>query len=167
MPMTERDVLRMFLARRENYAVSKITPVHGRVYEVTMNGKQYRAVVLSTSFDYYRLRYHLAEVPPTLVICFTHTTVVPIAVLSLKVGNFAQPYELPEEINDVGTQRHSQLGSQVLLGMYLAGLRTAQTMVNELPTSTKNRYLRKVKTLGRRKRGKPVSSEKHDERVSS
>lgn len=159
MPMKETDVLRLFLARRDNYGVSSITPLHGRLYTVEMNGVQYRAVMLLHSFAYYELRYHIAPVPPTLVICYQHDTVVSIPVLSLKVGNFAHAYELPEEITDVEAQRNSQRGSQVLLGMYLSGMKVAQTMVNGLPGSTKNRYLRKAKLLGKRKRGRPVGAQ--------
>ena len=154
--MNETDVLRMFLARTDNYAVTHITPVHGRMYDVTMNEEHYRAVVLSHSFAYYELRYHLARVKPTLVICFVHDSVLPIAVLSLRAGNFAKPYELPFEIEDIELQRASKRGARVLLGMYLSGMKAAQIIVNELPQSTKNRYLRKVQQLGRRKRGRPV-----------
>lgn len=158
MPMNETDVLRLFLARRENYSVSSITPLHGRMYIVEMNGVRYTAVVVLHSFAYYELRYHIAQVPPTLVICYRHDTVVPVPVLSLKVGNFAHAYELPEEIQDVEKQRSSHVGSQVLLGMYISGMKVAQTIVNGLPPSTKNRYLHKAKLLGRRKRGRPVGA---------
>jgi hypothetical protein len=127
-----------------------------------MNAEHYTAVVLSHSFAYYELRYHLAqEERPTLVICFVHNSVLPIAVLSLRAGNFAQPYEVPFEIEDIELQRHSPLGTRVLLGMYLSGMKAAQTIVSELPTSTRNRYLRTVKRLGRRKRGRPVGRVHH------
>lgn len=158
MPMNETDVLRMFLARRDNYGVGSITPLHGRFYDVEMNGERYTAVVLAHSFAYYMLRYHLAQVRPTLVICSVHDTVLPVPVLSTKVGNFANAYELPEEITDIEHQRTSRLGSQVLLGMYISGMKAAQTIVNGLPTSTKNRYLRKATLLGKRKRGRPVGA---------
>jgi hypothetical protein len=154
--MKEIDVLDMFRARVDNYAVSRIKPLRGRLYEVTMNGEYYRAVVLSDSFAFYELRYHLAQQKPTLVICYMHNTVLPIPVLSMRVGNFARAYELPEEIEDIEQQRHSKLGAQVILGMYLSGLRAAQTIVKSLPTSTRDRYLRKAKAFGRRKRGRPV-----------
>ena len=159
MPVNETEVLYLFVARRDNYSVSSITPLHGRMYAVEMQGEHYQAVVLARSFAYYTSRYHIAQVRPTLVLCYVHDTVLPLPVLSMKVGNLARAYELPEEITDVETQRHSQLGSQVLLGMYLSGMKAAQTIVNTLPTSTKNRYLRKAKLLGKRRRGRPVGAE--------
>ncbi len=154
--MKETDVLRMFLARRENYAVSHVTYLQGRVYSVTMQGVNYRAVVLCSSFEFFEKRYHIAQEVPNLIICFEHTTVVPVKVLSLRLGNLAQPYELPEAIYDLEQQRKRKLGSQVLLGMYISGIKRAQTLVNALPPTTRKRYLDKVEALGKRKRGKPV-----------
>src|SRR5207248_1406212 len=106
------------------------------------NGHRYNAVVLSNSFDFYQLRYHLAKRVPDLVICFVHDTVVPVACLSLKAGRIAMPYDLPAQITNVEAQRHrSKTGSQVLLGMYLCGMRDAQVLVNRLPSRSRRRYL--------------------------
>ena len=158
--MKEADILRMFEARADNYAVKDISHIRGRAYSLTMAGKQYNAVVLYTSFQYYELRYHLAKVKPTFIICYQHNTVVPISVLSLKAGRLAKEYELPEEITDVEAQRFTKTGSRVLLGMYISGVRYAQDLIKNLkqPT-TKARYLQKAKDLSRRKRGRPVDTQ--------
>ena len=154
--MKELDVLRMFVARTDNYAVSHLSFLHGRLYQVTMQGESYTAVVLISSFAYYEKRYHIAKRRPTLVICFEHTTVLPVKVLSMRAGNLAEPYELPQEITDLERQRRGKLGSQVLLGMYISGMKVAQTIINDLPDTTRKRYLKKVEALGKRKRGRPV-----------
>jgi hypothetical protein len=155
--MTENDVLRLFLARRENYGVVAHSHQKGRVYEVVMNDESYHAVVLISSFAYYELRYHIAMNQPTLVICYEHTSVLPIPVLSLRAGNLAKAYELPETITDVAAQRFTRTGSQVLLGQYMCGVKAAQTLINkELPATTRKRYLARAKQLGKRRRGKPV-----------
>lgn len=157
--MDERDVFRLLLARRDNYAVSEITPVKGRLYTLTMHGTQYRAVVLPYSYDFYRLRYHLlTQNAPSLVVCYSHDTVLPLPVLSMRAGNFAAAYELPEEITNVEAQRQSKTGARVVLGMYLCGVRYGQSLIKDLPKSTRNRYLAKARELGRRKRGRPVGS---------
>lgn len=157
MALTETDVLRLFLARRENYAVSHFSHQKGRVYALVMDGDSYTAVVLLSSFQFYEKRYHIANSMPSLVICYEHNTVLPVAVLSLRAGNFAKPYELPAEISDVELQRFSKTGSQVLLGMYICGVKSAQTLINQrLPQTTRKRYLSRAKALAKRKRGKPV-----------
>ena len=154
--MKEVDVLRMLHARADNYGITAIDLICGRLYSVTMNGEVYKAVVLLHSFGYYEKRYHISPNKPTMIVCYVHDTVVPIPVLSTRVGNFAQAYELPEEIEDIQAQRWSKTGSQVLVGMYISGVRLAQTIMKELPVSTRNRYLQKVENLGRRKKGRPV-----------
>jgi hypothetical protein len=158
--MKELDVLRMLLARTDNYGISDVQAIRGRLYSLTMNGECYTAVVLVHSFAYYEKRYHISLNKPTLIVCYVHDTVVPIPVLSTRGGNFAKAYELPAEIEDIEAQRSSKTGAHVLLGMYISGVRLAQTIIKELPVSTRNRYLQKVEALGRRKRGRPVGLEK-------
>lgn len=159
--MKELDVLRLLLARRDNYSIAGIEHFQGRIYTLTMAGEYHRAVVLSRSFEYYERRYHLAEQPPTLIVCFAHDTVVPVTVLSLRAGHLANPYELPAAIRDVASQRFGKVGSQVLIGQYISGVRTAQEYVGQLPDTTRKRYLLRVRELGRRKRGKPVGKAVH------
>lgn len=156
--MKETDVLRMFLARADNYSVTSIRHTRGRAYSITMGGRTYNAVVLLSSFEYYELQYHIARHKPDLVLCYQHNSVLPIPVLSTRVGNYADAYELPEEIEDLEVQRHSKTGARVLLGMYISGLRRAQELIKELPKSTRNRYLQKAKELGKRRRGRPVDT---------
>jgi hypothetical protein len=124
-----------------------------------MEGKTYNAVVLLNSFQYYELQYHIARKKPDLVICFQHDSVLPVPVLSTRVGNYAKAYELPEEIEDIEEQRHSKTGARVILGMYISGLRRAQDMLKNLPKSTRNRYLQKAKELSKRRRGRPVDTQ--------
>ena len=164
--MKESDVLRMFLARADNYSVTSIKYTRGRAYSVEIKGKTYNAVVLPSSFCYYSLQYHIARHKPDLVICYQHDSVLPIPVLSTKHGNYAEAYELPEEITDIEEQRFSRTGSRVLLGMYISGVRRAQDIIKDLKPTTKARYLQKAKELGQRKRGRPVDTIAKLERIS-
>jgi hypothetical protein len=157
--MKELDVLRLLLARRENYGITEVTHISGRAYSVTKDGKTYNAVVLSSSFDFYELRYHLAKRVPSLIVCFEHDTVVPITCISLRSGRIALPHDLPKGYSNVEEERHrSKTGSQVLLGMYLCGMRDAMKIVNNLKPRSRRRYLERARDLGRRARGRPVNS---------
>ena len=156
--MNEVDVFRLLLARRDNYGISEIAHISGRAYSLVMNGRTYTAVVLSDSFEFYERRYHIARHVPDLIICFEHTTVVAVHCLSLKSGRIALPYDLPVQITNVVAQRHkSKTGSQVLLGMYLCGMRSAQKIVNDLPPRTRRRYIERARLLGKRRPGRPVN----------
>lgn len=157
--MKELDVLRLLLARRENYGITEVTHISGRVYSVTMKGKTYNAVVLLSSFDFYELRYHLSKRVPSLIVCFQHDTVVPVTCLSLKSGRIALSHDLPKGYSNVEEQRfRSRTGSQILLGMYLCGMRDAMRIVNNLKPRSRRRYLERARALGRRGRGRPVNS---------
>jgi hypothetical protein len=155
--MTEVDVFRLLLASRDNYGISEIAHISGRAYSLVMNGRIYTAVVLSDSFEFYERRYHIARHVPSLIICFEYTTVVAVYCLSLKSGRIALPYDLPVQITNVVAQRHrSKTGSQVLLGMYLCGMRSAQKIVNDLPPRSRRRYIERARLLGKRRPGRPV-----------
>jgi uncharacterized protein YqiB (DUF1249 family) len=165
--MTELEVFRLLLARRENYGISEIVPISGRTYSLTMKQTAYTAIIVTNSFDFYQLRYHLAKHVPTLIICFSHDSVVPVTCLSLKAGRIALPYDLPAHIRNVEQQRHgSKVGSQVLLGMYLCGMQDAQKLVNKLPDRTRRRYLQRARELSNRKPGRPVNSQRAQSKVS-
>ena len=166
--MKESDVLRMFLARADNYEVTSIKHSRGRAYSIVMEGKTHNAVVLLNSFQYYELQYHIAKVKPDLVICYRHDTVLPIPVLSMRASNLAKAYELPEEIKDIEEQRHSKTGARVILGMYISGLKRAKDIIHDkdFPKSTRNRYLQKAKDLGKRRRGRPVDTQQAKTKAS-
>ena len=166
--MKELDVVGLLLARRDNYEVSSIRPLHGNLYNVTMQEQGYLAVVLLSSFDYYEKRYHLAKVLPSLVICFEHNTVLPIPALSLRAGNLAKAYELPKdvELSDLEVTRRSKLAHKVLLGMLLSGMKAAQAIVRDLPETTRRRYASEIKALGKRVRGRPAGTPSTQKKVS-
>jgi hypothetical protein len=153
--MSTKRIFNLFLARRANYGVTHWSHMRGG-WNVTMNGESYNAVTLFSSFDFYEKRYHLADRVPTLVICIVHDTVLPVAVLSLKAGNFAKPFELPASIEDIEAQRKTKIGSRVLLGMYLSGMRAGQTIVNDLRPTTRKRYMARAREYGKRLPGMPV-----------
>lgn len=154
--MKEIHVLRMLLARMDTYDITHIEHIRGRIYTVTMAGQQYRAVMLVNSYSYYEDRYHLPKNKPDLVICYEHDTVLPIPALSMRFGNLAKPFEKPEGIDDIVTQRHTKVGSKVFVGMYITGFKIAQKMMKDFPPSTRTRYKQRIEALNRRKQGSQV-----------
>jgi hypothetical protein len=155
--MTEREVLNLLLARRDNYGISEVIHTFGRAYSIKMGSKMYTAVILPTAFFFYQMRYHLLKHVPDLVVCFLHDTVVPIKCIALKAGHIAEPYDLPEHITDVKIQRHkSKIGSQCLLGMYLCGMKEAQKLVDNFKPTTRKRYIARARELSKRRPGRPV-----------
>src|SRR5882762_1497813 len=159
--MNELEVFRLLLARREHYSISEIHHISGRAYSLVMDDRRYTAVIIPRSFDFYEMRYHLARHVPDLVICFAHDTVIPVSCLSLKAGRIAMPYDLPAQITNVEAQRHrSKIESQVLLGMYMLGMKSAQDIIHDkdFPKTTRKRYLQRAKELSNRRPGRPVDT---------
>lgn len=165
--MNELDVFRLMLARRDNYDIDEVHHVCGRAYKIVMKGKVYNAVVLPNSFSFYEKRYHIAKNVPDLVICFQHDTVIPVTCLSMKSGRLAKPYDLPGNYTNPEKQRHrSKIGSQVLLGMYLCGMKEGQVLVNSFKPTTRKRYVERATALGRRTRGRPVDTQQAKSKIS-
>lgn len=165
--MTEDDVMRILLSRRDSYKVSEIQHISGHKYEIVMEGKRYNAVVLPSSFAFYEKRYHLARVMPSLVITFTHNTILPVTCLSMDDSHLALPLDLPARIKNMEEQRHkSKAGSQVVLGGFMAGESNAVKLVNALPPRSRRRYIERVTALGRRSRGRPVDTQSTKNKVS-
>lgn len=156
----ESLVLNAFIARRENYQVSRIEHTTGRYYDVTMEGRRYNAVVLFSSFEFYTRRYHLADIQPSLCICMVHDTVLPIPSIALRRSNRAEAYALPEQIEDIDKQRRGKTGHQVLLGQYILGVHHAVDFVESLKPTTRKRYQNKARALAIRGKGRPVGSDK-------
>jgi hypothetical protein len=160
--MTEREVLNLLLARRDNYDISEVRHVYGRVYSIVMNNRELVALVLPRAFDFYELRYHLCKELPDMVICHQQDTVLAMACIDLKSGRIAEPYALPTKIRNVETQRfRSKSGSQCLLGMLMCGMKMAHSILDRLPATTAKRYRARAKALSKRKAGKPVSIATH------
>ncbi len=165
--MTELDVLRLLLARRENYNISDIQPISGRAYSVVMGGRTHTAIIVPNAFDFYAMRYHLCEEIPSLVVCFTHDAVLPVTCLALKSGHIGKPHDLPAQIKNVEAQRHkSKTGSQVLLTMYLCGMKDACKIIDKLPPRSRRRYLERARELGKRLPGRPVGTQPAKSKVS-
>lgn len=160
--MDEKDVYRLLMARRDNYEVTAVEKIRGRRYTVRMKGKDYNAVVLFSSFQYYKLRYHVLKDAPDLVICYSHDTALSVPCLSFERGNLAEPYDLPSGFVILNKDRKSKTGSQILTGMLICGMRNALDLIHndDFPHTTRKRYLDKVKMLNKRTRGRPVGEKK-------
>ena len=77
------------------------------------------------------------------------------------------PYDLPGGYTDPEKQRRrSKIGSQVLLGMYLCGMKEGQVLVNSFQPTTRKRYVERATALGRRLRGRPVDTQSTKNKVS-
>lgn len=159
MLLSRQDTYNLLLAQLRSLELHVMT-YHSQWLldvEVAEGGehKRYTAVILATSFDYWRYRYHLAKHPPTLVICYEHDTCINVPVLSLHDGYLYAPCHFPSWFGDYEA-RATRRGKQIFLGALLSGVGSAFAALDRLPRSTRYRYHNDLKLLRRRKRGRPV-----------
>jgi hypothetical protein len=162
--LSRQDVYHLLLAQLRSLDL-QITAYYSQwlvEVEIHEHGepRRYTAVILAASFDYWRKRYHLAANPPSLVICYEHTSCLNVPVLSLHDGTLYAPCHFPTWFRDYGKDRVTHKGKQCLLGALLSGVGSAFDALDHLPRSTQYRYQNDLKMLRRRRKGRPVEGKK-------
>jgi hypothetical protein len=140
---------------RFGFTIVKKIPPSRYILREKETEKEHTAVILSTSFEYWQHRYHLAKHPPELVICYTHDTCCNVPVLSLHDGYLYAPCQFPSWFSTYA-DRVTRRGKQVFLGALLSGMSSAFAELDRLPRATQYRYHNDLKLLRRKKRGRPV-----------
>lgn len=123
-------------------------------YRVRIDGRDYYAVCLVKSSDYWYHRLHLTAPGVSLVVCMRHDTVLAIDVLELRTGRHYKPYEEPVQKPATRNNRYAAL---IVLGQLLAGDDSAWQRLRDYPESTRYRYLASVKRYSKRRQGKPLA----------
>jgi hypothetical protein len=115
----------------------------------------WRALILARSSDYWQQRVHLRRTSrPDLVICYEHDTCLPCAVLPLDEGWLYHPCELPHWY--APQMRGTKRGCMVLLGQLLSGDERGFKLFDDLPRTTRYRYLAKLRHFSHNRRGRPL-----------
>jgi len=157
--LNRQDTHNLLLAQLNSLELKVIAVSSRWLWEVELpdedGRKTYMAVILPTSFDWWRKRYHLAKHKPTLIICYEHTTCINVPVLALHDGYLYAPCHFPPWFHDYA-DRTTQKGKQVFIGALLSGVASAFDALDKLPRSTQYRYRNDLKSLRRKKRGRPV-----------
>src|ERR1700730_11840553 len=98
MLLSRQDTHNLLLAQLRSLDLKVVAVYRQFLWSVEIEDqgrKTYTAVILPTSFDYWRRRYHLAQHPPGLIICYEHDTCINVPVLSLHDGMLFAPCHFP------------------------------------------------------------------------
>ena len=152
--MDRGQTLNLFLTHSQALHVTLDTVYSSYSLQVSVEGKPYRALVLSASSEYWRQRVHLQRQRPDLLICYQHDSCVPCTVLALDEGYLYEACELPHWYTP--DKRFTTRGHLVLLGQLLSGVEAGFVQVATLPRSTRYRYLAEMKRLMRNRSGRPL-----------
>ena len=123
-------------------------------YCLRIDGRDYYAVCLVKSSDYWYHRLHLAAPGVSLVVCMRHDTVLAIDALELRSGRHYKPFEEPLQ---KPATRNNRYASLIVMGQLLAGDDSAWQRLKDYPESTRYRYLARVKHYSKRRQGKPLA----------
>src|SRR5713226_7863084 len=150
--MEREQTLNLFLTHSQALHVELAKVYTSYSLEVSVEGKPYRALILSHSSEYWKQRLHLRR--PELVICYSHDTCLPCAGLALDEGYLYAPGELPHWY--APEKRFTARGHMVLLGQLLAGNEAGFQQLEKLPRSTRYRYLARMRRCMQNRAGRPL-----------
>lgn len=122
----------------------------------TGTAEAYTAWLCERSSDYWTERVHLLDIDGhiNLVVCLKHDSCLPLRVLALDTGTLYGARNTPAWYTP--EKRTTWTGSAVFLGQLLSGVAEAYQALDTLPRSTRYRYLARVKSTLKGKRGRPV-----------
>jgi hypothetical protein len=150
-PLDREGVATMLWQQADNLDITDIqASASPYSFFVTRQGKQQYVLILVRSSEFWTKRVHLSPVRPSLLIVWNHDSCLPVDVISLKTGVLSPAY------SNQSIQKRSRCTSNILLGMLMCGMQSAYDMLEQLPESSKFRYLARVKALTKRPRGRPL-----------
>jgi hypothetical protein len=131
---------------------------------VTWQGKQYLAMFLGRSSDWYRfsLNLTLGAKKITLAVVGTHDSCLQVPVYALDQNSWYEAktirYPLwPPFPQGISEQfRKTRYGHAILVGGLLCKVPEAEDRLKSLPEETQRRIHREVNRLARRRRGRPL-----------
>ena len=152
--MKRAETLNLFLSHAPALHVALERVYSTYCLGVSITGQSYRALVLARSRDFWLQRIHLHRTRPSLVICYQHDTCLPCAALALDEGYLYEGCELPHWY--APPKRCTARGHMVLLGQLLSGVDAGFQQLEQLPRSTRYRYLARMKQLMQNRAGRPL-----------
>ncbi|MBX5459259.1 MAG: hypothetical protein IRZ31_20390 [Thermogemmatispora sp.] len=127
-------------------------------YWIEMDGREWQALTLVRSSDYWRQRLHLQPAGRLLqlIVCERHDSILPLEVLDLTAGRLYDRYTAPLWFEQGRRQRVAGTG-MIVLGGLLCGLHEWHEALERFPPSTRRRYRAELRRLMKRRPGRPLT----------
>jgi hypothetical protein len=126
-------------------------------YIVSDRGKQYRALVLPCSFDYYEYRLNVGKQRVEMLIVSRHNAVVPVVVVSLEQIMLYEPLAAPD-LGREQRKKNDQEDAQLLLSKYILNFESAHEELAKMTPRSRQRYRRKKERYLKKRIGRPWAS---------
>lgn len=118
---------------------------------------QARAIILTSSWDYFEYRLYRGKKAFDLVIVQDHNAALPHPVISLETGREYLPGALPEQARP-GAKRRNHEEVRLFVSRLLLGLAGANEELQQMPTRTRQRYQQRCRQYLKPRIGRPWAS---------
>ncbi len=160
MKLDRLGVARLFVQHAHALGASSIQQLPGApsTYSVAITDHDrgvvwtHTALILVRSNDYWTKRVHLLRHDLTLLIVWTHDSILPLPVLALDSGHWHSARTHTKQ--RLSRNRYT---AKMLLGELLCGIQSAYDELETLPYQTRHRYLQRVHDLMHRAKGRPLT----------
>ena len=135
----------------------KIVRMSGNfLFVIHDNGREYRALILPTTFDYYEYRLNVGKVRVDMLIVERHNAVVPITVTSLQDVTTWEPLAAPD-LGRESRAKNNKDDAHLLLSKYILNFEGAYEELARMNPRSRRRYNQRRAQYLKKKRGRPLA----------
>jgi len=143
---------------RLGFAVVQCLTNYRYVVRDQETGRDYTAMVLPCSFDFYEYRLNRGKRRIDMLIVARHNAVVPVRVLSLENVTSYAPLAEPAAIEREQRARRNHEETALLVSKLLLNFESAWQELKAMPVRTRQRYVERCNTYLSPKIGRPWAS---------
>ncbi len=121
-------------------------------------GREYRAMVLPCSFDFYEFRLNRNQQRIDLLIVARHNAVLPIRVVELETVTSHAPLDAPVTIDRPDRKRRNHEEMMLLVSKLLLNFESAREELARMPDRTRQRYIERCASYLKPRMGRPWAS---------
>ena len=144
-------------AKRLQFAiVKKLRNYRYKVYD-ERHARELTAIVVHTSFDFYRLRLNYGKHRIDMVICERHTCILPIRCVSIEEAHEYAVHSPPRSTRPTRKRRNAD-EIDLFVSQLLLGVKKAYAELADMHERQRQRYLKRRDSYLKPKRGRPWAS---------
>jgi hypothetical protein len=136
------------IARHTNYRYTVVDE---------MQPQELTAMVLASTWDYYRYRINRGRQRVDLLVVQHHNAVVPVRTICLSDGSEYAPGALPA-MQRQGAKRRNHEETLLLVSKLILGVESAKEELAHMPARTRQRYLQRCEQYLKPRVGRPWAS---------
>lgn len=156
---TDRDrVALQFQHERLRLGLAVVRVLPNYKFVVRDGSREYTAIILPTSFDYYEFRLNVGKQRVDLLIVERHNAVVPVAVCALIDVTMYEPLAAPILPGKAEGKKNTQEDARLLLSKLILNFESAHEELAGMTDRSRRRYAARVREYLKKRIGRPWAS---------